>query len=81
MRTRSPRRSGERLTQLLVDLPSERTSELSAWLPGKWKLHQAARPRHPVKFGGRSPKVMRTFRFLTSGAGQGHLQVVTAQVR
>jgi transposase len=31
------------LTQLLVTLPQLRTSELPAWLPDPWKLHQAAR--------------------------------------
>jgi hypothetical protein len=31
------------LTQLLVNLPQVRTSELPAWLPDQWKLGQAAR--------------------------------------
>jgi transposase len=31
------------LTQLLVTLPSARTSELPAWLPDQWKLAQASR--------------------------------------
>jgi transposase len=30
------------LTQLLVNLPQARMSELSAWLPDQWKLRQAA---------------------------------------
>ena len=31
------------LTQLLVNLPSVKLSELDAWLPDRWKLQQAAR--------------------------------------
>jgi len=31
------------LTQLLVNLPSARMTELSAWLPDRWKVTQAAR--------------------------------------
>lgn len=31
------------LTQLLINLPSARMSELSAWLPDQWNLHQPAR--------------------------------------
>ena len=31
------------LTQLLVNLPSLKMSELDAWLPDRWKLQQAAR--------------------------------------
>jgi hypothetical protein len=31
------------LTQLLMNLPTAQMSELSAWLPDQWKLHQAAR--------------------------------------
>jgi transposase len=31
------------LTQLLINLPTTRISELSAWLPDQWKLAQAAR--------------------------------------
>jgi transposase len=31
------------LTQLLVNLPSLKMSELDTWLPDRWKLHQAAR--------------------------------------
>src|SRR6202044_3723190 len=31
------------LTQLLINLPSVRMTELSAWLPDRWKLTQAAR--------------------------------------
>ena len=34
------------LTQLLVNLPSARTSELPAWLPDQWKLISASRPPH-----------------------------------
>jgi transposase len=38
------------LTQLLVNLPSVKLSELDAWLPDRWKLQQAARAAalHPV---------------------------------
>jgi transposase len=32
------------LTQLLVNLPSARRGELSAWLPDEWKRRQAAQP-------------------------------------
>ena len=32
------------LTQLLVNLPAVRLSELPAWLPGEWKRRQSARP-------------------------------------
>ena len=32
------------LTQLLVNLPSVRRSELPAWLPDEWKRRQAAPP-------------------------------------
>jgi transposase len=31
------------LTQLLMNLPQTKLSELDAWLPDQWKLHQAAR--------------------------------------
>jgi len=31
------------LTQLLMNLPQTKLSELDAWLPDHWKLHQAAR--------------------------------------
>jgi transposase len=31
------------LTQLLMNLPQAKLSELDAWLPDQWKLHQAAR--------------------------------------
>jgi hypothetical protein len=31
------------LTQLLINLPAARMSELSAWLPDQWKLAQKAR--------------------------------------
>jgi transposase len=31
------------LTQLLINIPTTRISELSAWLPDQWKLAQAAR--------------------------------------
>jgi hypothetical protein len=31
------------LTQLLINLPTTRISELSAWFPDQWKLAQAAR--------------------------------------
>jgi len=30
-------------TQLLLNLPQARRSELPTWLPDRWKLHQAAR--------------------------------------
>ena len=30
-------------TQLLLNLPQARRSELPMWLPDQWKLHQAAR--------------------------------------
>lgn len=30
-------------TQLLLNLPRVRRSELPMWLPDEWKLHQAAR--------------------------------------
>lgn len=32
------------LTQLLVNLPAARLSELPAWLPDEWKRRQTARP-------------------------------------
>jgi len=32
------------LTQLLVNLPAARLSDLSAWLPDEWKRRQAAQP-------------------------------------
>ena len=35
------------LTQLLVNLPAARLSELAAWLPDEWKRRQAARPDGP----------------------------------
>jgi transposase len=35
------------LTQLLVNLPAARISELSAWLPDEWKRRQAMRPDNP----------------------------------
>jgi transposase len=35
------------LTQLLVNLPAARMSELPAWLPDGWKRRQAARPNGP----------------------------------
>ena len=35
------------LTQLLVNLPSAPISELSAWLPDRWKLRQSARTLTP----------------------------------
>jgi len=31
------------LTQLLMNLPQTKLSELDAWLPDQWKLQQAAR--------------------------------------
>jgi hypothetical protein len=31
------------LTQLLMNLPQTKLSELDAWLPDQWKLHHAAR--------------------------------------
>jgi transposase len=36
------------LTQLLVNLPAARLSELAAWLPDEWKRRQAAQPDSPV---------------------------------
>ena len=36
------------LTQLLLNLPAARLSELSAWLPDEWKRRQPARPDSPV---------------------------------
>lgn len=36
------------LTQLLVNLPVARLSELPAWLPDEWKRRQAARPDSPT---------------------------------
>jgi len=36
------------LTQLLVNLPATRLSELAAWLPDEWKRRQAARPDGPL---------------------------------
>jgi transposase len=33
------------LTQLLINLPSARTSELPAWLPDQWKIISASRPQ------------------------------------
>ena len=36
------------LTQLLVNLPAARLSELAAWLPDEWKRRQAARPDSPI---------------------------------
>ena len=36
------------LTQLLVNLPAARLSELAAWLPDEWKRRQAARPDGPL---------------------------------
>jgi transposase len=35
------------LTQLLMNLPAARTSDLAAWLPDQWKRRQAARPDGP----------------------------------
>lgn len=32
------------LTQLLMNLPSVRISDLAEWLPDEWKRRQAARP-------------------------------------
>jgi hypothetical protein len=34
------------LTQLLVNLPSARTSELPTWLPDQWMLDEASRSRN-----------------------------------
>jgi transposase len=31
------------LTQLLMNLPQTKLSELAAWLPDQWKLHEMAR--------------------------------------
>jgi transposase len=31
------------LTQLLMNLPQTKLSELDAWLPDQWKLHHTAR--------------------------------------
>ena len=36
------------LTQLLVNLPAARLSELADWLPDEWKRRQAARPSGPI---------------------------------
>jgi transposase len=36
------------LTQLLVNLPAARLSELAAWLPDEWKRRQSARPDSPI---------------------------------
>ena len=36
------------LTQLLVNLPSARRSELPAWLPDEWKRRQAAPPESGI---------------------------------
>jgi hypothetical protein len=36
------------LTQLLVNLPATRLSELAAWLPDEWKRRQASRPDRPI---------------------------------
>lgn len=36
------------LTQLLVNLPAARLSELATWLPDEWKRRQAARPDGPI---------------------------------
>lgn len=36
------------LTQLLVNLPAARLSELPAWLPDEWKRRQAARTDSPI---------------------------------
>jgi transposase len=36
------------LTQLLVNLPSARRSELAAWLPDEWKRRQASRSDSPI---------------------------------
>ena len=36
------------LTQLLVNLPATRLSDLAAWLPDEWKRRQAARPDGPI---------------------------------
>ena len=36
------------LTQLLVNLPAARLSDLSAWLPDEWKRRQAAVPVNPM---------------------------------
>jgi len=36
------------LTQLLVNLPAARRSELPAWLPDEWKRRQAARSDSPI---------------------------------
>lgn len=35
--------SADDLTHLLINLPTMRISELSAWFPGQWRLAQAAR--------------------------------------
>jgi transposase len=37
------------LTQLLVNLPSARLSELAAWLPDEWKRRQTAPPGGPIQ--------------------------------
>jgi transposase len=36
------------LTQLLVNLPAARLSELAAWLPDEWKRRQGGRPDSPI---------------------------------
>jgi transposase len=36
------------LTQLLVNLPTARLSELAAWLPDEWKRRQTAAPDGPI---------------------------------
>lgn len=35
--------SGDRLTQFLINLPTARISERSAWFPGPWRRARAAR--------------------------------------
>ena len=47
-------------TQLLVNLPEVRTSELSAWLPDHWKLRHAQRLAHLQTTS--SPSVKMWFR-------------------
>jgi transposase len=36
------------LTQLLVNLPAARLSDLPAWLPDEWKRRQTAPPDSPI---------------------------------
>jgi hypothetical protein len=42
------------LTQLLINLPSARTSELTAWLPDQWKLISPSRLLHLYPFASQT---------------------------